>query len=150
MDSACCLPCWPTFCVLTFKLYSRMYLASRCLSIHRKVPSAGLAARAWRVQEVSGIRRLVHEQPPVWLGRSSLHAPGYVSKQWWLRTCWLACSGGSETLVSMWEIQREEREELLDAPLSVSDASEEEVLWEQDWHSDACSDGGCIATPAQT
>ena len=59
------------------------------------------------------------------------------------RFLWLARSGGSETLVSMWEIQREEREELLDAPLSASDASEEEVLWEQDWHSDACSDGVC-------
>ena len=47
----------------------------------------------------------------------------------------------------MWEIQREEREELLDASLSASDVSEEEVLWEQDWHSDACSEGGSPSPP---
>ena len=40
----------------------------------------------------------------------------------------------------MWEIQREDRADLLDAPLSAGESSEEEV-WEQDWRSDWESEG---------
>jgi hypothetical protein len=46
----------------------------------------------------------------------------------------------------MWEIQREERPELLDAPASAGEESDG-GLWEQDWHSDWESEGADAPAP---